>query len=517
MRFGRLVTVVVAALLLACGGAQARKIAYMAKGREYYAAHDFDKARLEFRNAMQLDPNDAEASFMAGQTDERLGNWLEAAQMYQDAIQSNGKHLGARAQLGMLYVLSGAPDKAIGLIEPGLAIAPEDADLLTARAAARQQMGDKVGARADAEKAVHVAPTNESATVQLATIYTDAGETGQAIDLVSRSAQSHKASANLYLVLGQLYLSAGRHAEAVQALQRAVAIEPMALVNRYRLAQVLLLDKDVDAAEAVLRAAVAQAPDSAEAKLVLADLLGSNRSYEIAELELRRMTAASPGDYQLRLGLAQFYANHDKPHEAEATYRQIVKDDGTGPNGLAARNRLASSYLAANQLNAAAPLVDEVLKENPRDNDALITRAHLYLAQGKADAAITDLRAVQRDQPNSIPVLRELARAYLQNNDATLAEETLRAAVQTHPANADVQLELAQLLVRAGRLDQASPILEKLAAAQPGDQIVLESLFRVEMSRKDYAGARRTAGLLQVAKPELPIGNYLSGVVEEAD
>ena len=517
MRFGSLAAVVVATLLVACGGAQVRKAGYLAKGREYLAAHNFEKARLEFRNALQLDPNDAEASFLAGQAAERLGKVREAAQMYQTAIQVNGKHLGARAQLAKLYVLGGAPDKAMELVEPGLAIAPDDPDLLTSRGAARERLGDKPDARADAEKAVRIAPTNENAVALLASIYSQGGESGQAIDLVSKAVQAPGGSVDLRLVLAHLYLSAGRRPEAVQEMQRVIASEPKKLLHRYRLAQVLLLDKNIDGAEAALRAAVAQLPDSAEAKLALSNLQASYRSYDVAESELRRMSAASPDDYRLRLGLGQFYASHNKVREADAVYRQIIKDDGTGPNGLTARNRLASADLASNQLDAAAPLLDEVLKENPRDNDALISRANLSLARGKVDAAITDLRAVLRDQPNSVPLQRELARAHLKNDDPILAEETLRAAVQGSPNRAELRLDLAKLLVRTGRADQALPILEKLAAEQPANLGALEALFDVQVARKDFAGARRSAGSVQAARPELPAGNYMHGLAELAD
>lgn len=516
MRFETVAVLVIATLLAACSGPEARKAAYLAKGREYLATDNLSKARLEFRNAVQLDPNDAEASFLAGQAAQRLGNVREAVEMFQASIQANHQHLGARAQLALIYAAGGSPAKAIELVEPGLAIAPDNPDLLTSRGAARQRLGDTAGARADAERAVRIAPTNEYAVALLASIYDRSGETQRAIDLVSNAARAPAASADLHLVLAQLYLDANRHDDAVRELRLAVAAEPHKLELRYRLAEVLLAGKDVDAAEAALRAAVAQAPDSADAKLMLANVLASGRSDEAAEAELRRMSASSPDDMQLRLGLGQFYVSRNKILQAEAVYRQIIKDDGTGPSGLTARNRLASAYLSSNQLDAAAPLIDQVLKENPRDNDALFARARLSLARGTSDAAIADLRAVQRDQPNAISVQRLLARAYLQNEDPTLAEETLRAAVQSSQGDSGVRLDLAQMLMRTDRVDLALPMLEKLAAEQPGNLAVLEALFEAQIARKDVAGARRSAGLVQTATPGLYTGNYMRGIAESA-
>ena len=73
---------------------------------------------------------------------------------------------------------------------------------------------------------MRIAPGNEDAVALLALIYNEAGESRQAIDLVSTALQAPGASPNLRLVLVQLYLAANQHPQAVQELERVIAAEP---------------------------------------------------------------------------------------------------------------------------------------------------------------------------------------------------------------------------------------------------------------------------------------------------
>src|ERR1700676_96002 len=114
-------TCFVALVIAGCGGAEARKARHVEKGQAFLAANNFEKARVEFRNALQIAPNDSEARYENGVADEKLGNAREAAQFYQGAIDVNSDNVRARAALGRVYLFAGAPDKALEAINPAFA------------------------------------------------------------------------------------------------------------------------------------------------------------------------------------------------------------------------------------------------------------------------------------------------------------------------------------------------------------------------------------------------------------
>ena len=76
----------IAALLLAvvaCGGGEARKAEHVAKGEAFLAERNYEKARVEFRNALQIDPKDARVRAYVGLANERLGNFEDAVRAYR--------------------------------------------------------------------------------------------------------------------------------------------------------------------------------------------------------------------------------------------------------------------------------------------------------------------------------------------------------------------------------------------------------------------------------------------------
>ncbi|MEP7313465.1 MAG: tetratricopeptide repeat protein [Pseudomonadota bacterium] len=505
-----------ALVLIGCTGAETRKARYISKGEALMAERSFAKARLEFRNALQIDPKDSHLQVLAAQAAEQVGEYREAATLYRAAITDEA-NIDARTGLAKLYVLSGATDDAIKLVDDGLSKAPRDAGLLTMRGATKMQRGDLAGAREDAEAALAIAPEMEDAAALLASLHVQQGDRGGGIAVLEQAAKRRPQSLDLPVALAQLYLASDQRPAAEAQLKKVIGLEPQQLKHRYRLAQFYMLGDEVDAAEATLREAVRVSPGDTEAKLALANLIATRRSFEAGEQSLIALTAEDSRNVQLRMGLGRFYETHGRIDKAEQVYRAIVADADAGSRALEARNRLAAIALSANRSDDARDLLEQILKASPRDNEALAMRAQLLLSSGDAARAIVDLRAVLRDQPNSQPLLRALAQAYRANGDAGLAEEALRTAARANPRDIQTRLALARLLIDSNRADEAQPVVDQLVADQPGDVPALEAAFRVQMARRDFGGARRSAAAIRKLQPDSFTGHYLAGLVEQAD
>lgn len=525
MNISRLIewTAIVAMTIIcaACSSGEARKVSYLERGEKYFAEQNYDKARVEARNALQIDPNYVEARYLAGRVAEKKGEVREAAASYQAVLDVDPKFSAARASLARFYLFAGLADKSLELIETGLKDDPQSAALLTVRGAVQAQKGHLVAALEDAEAAEKIAPDDEFTISLLASLYKQSARLDKAIEVINRGLHHSPKNVDLRVVLADLEASRENFPAVEQQLKKVVALEPKNFPHYARLARFYLSRKDLPKAEATWRDAIAafaddKADDTAP-RLALIDLLWSQRGEEAGLKEVQAMLAAAPDNADLKLAIGGYLERQGKAEQAEQLYQEVAKDAEKDATGLGARNRLAAAYLKRNDVSRAQALIAEVLEENPRDNDALILRANMALQRGDTSTAITDLRAVLRDQPNSTPVLRALAQAHLKNNEIALAEETLRGALQSNPSELPTRKALAQLLLQQGKADQARLILDPVTGVQGSDDPeILDAQFRAQLATQDFVAAQQTAERAQQLRPKAAMGWYYAGRVAEA-
>lgn len=511
------VMLLITAVLVACGGAAERKAKYLDNGRGLYELGNYDKAKIEVRNALQIDPKYVEAIYLLGQINEAKSNYPAAAGNYQSIIDLNPKHIDAHIRLGRLYLLGKAPDRAAEMMEVAMKLSDRNPDALALRAGVRGATGQTAGAIEDAQAVLKLQPDNLDATALLAGIYSRNQQVEKGITLLKDGIARKPQQVGLRMLLVELYSGQGKRELAAEQMREIIVAEPQNLAHRVRLADYYASMQRLDDAEKILRTAITQMPESSESQITLISFLAQKRGRDTAEKELRALIDAEPKKFPLRFALASLYLAAGERDKGIAAYQEIIAIDKTGNAGLEARTLTAQIYLSENRSADAEALIAQVLNENAQDNSALLLRGQIALRRAEARSAISDFRTVLKDQPENPTVHRLLASAYDRNGDTKLALESLHKAVQMDARVIESRVQYAQLLMRTGDLAKAFDQTTAAIGAAPTHLTALETHFRIQLQKGDLGGAQKTLRVIKANYANLGLGDYLSGQWNEAN
>ena len=87
-----------------------------------FRSGDYRKAKVEYKNALQIDPKNADAYYLLATVSEKLENWPQAMADYQKALDINPDHLKARAATGKIFLMAGDLEQADKAVKPSVQI-----------------------------------------------------------------------------------------------------------------------------------------------------------------------------------------------------------------------------------------------------------------------------------------------------------------------------------------------------------------------------------------------------------
>jgi tetratricopeptide (TPR) repeat protein len=505
-----------AALLAGCSSKQEQLASHLQKGRDYLAQGNYDKARVELKNVLQIDPKQAQAYYVLGEIEEQQHNLQRAFGAYQKAQELDPTDMATVGKLGNIYLFAGDTAHAKQNAEQVLARNPDDPSGLTLRAAVLARDKDAAGAEQTVRRVIQLDPHHVDAYGLLAGLYLNQKRNAEAAQVLEQGIGTNPDKADLRLLLVNVYAAQNLTDKAVAQYRELIAREPGNRDYRTGLARLYAAAKDQANAEKTLRESIQADSDDAQRRITLADFLVGSGRRDQAVKELTDGIAALPEAHALGFALAALQHASGKDDAARAALQVIIDRDKLGPDGLRARTEMASLQLAAEHTAEAQKLLAEVLKENPRDNAALLLRSQMEVASGDLVGAIADLRSVQKDQPASIEVMTRLARAHLANNEPQLAVETMGKAVELAPKDTGARILLAQVKAAAGDRKAALAELDTVLKADPGAYAALLEKARLEMADRNPAQAEKTLAGMRQAFPRDPSVAYQLGVVQFA-
>ncbi|MBT3046015.1 MAG: tetratricopeptide repeat protein [Candidatus Thiodiazotropha sp.] len=512
----KLLSLIIISLLLllgtACADKTESKQKYFDRGMELFEQGNFTKARLEFKNVLQIDPKDANAYYMFGQIEEKEENWPKAYALFLRATELDPRHVDAQVHLGTIFALAGETEKALAAADAALEVKPNDAAAMVLKGFVKAKMGEKDAAINDVLAVIESDPSNVEASSLLAALYADQGEMERAIRIAKESLAKHTDRAASYLLLARLHAQAESHEEVVKVLSDLISNKPNDLQNRLHLATYFQKQGDNARAVEVLQQAITDLPQNMDAKLALIYLLKNQGEADRAEALLEQYVSETPEHTGLKLELARHYLAVGRDDEANNTLSQVIDLAGASEDGLAAKSMKASTLIKKQSIAEAGALLDEVLAADPKFKDALMIRAGLALMSDDADKGIADLRTLLREDPSYVKAHRLKARAHLKKGEIQLARESLEDAIKVQPEEAAANFELVQLLINTREFDDAIEVLQKMRRFAPGNVKVLQALALVHEKLAHWDEVEGVAQVLVTKHPENPLGYYFRGV-----
>lgn len=405
-----LLCILLAALisLSGCTNPEKAKAEHVSRGEAFLKESKFQEASLEFRNAIQIDDNLAAAHWGLARAYEGMQRVPEMLDALRRTVTIDANNLEARIKLGNYYLgFSGGKTEVISEAER-LAKEILDKDpnnieghILMGSVLFAQNQKDK--AFAELNRAIELDPKRVESYLSLARFYVVTRETAKAEELYRKAVSIDYNSAVAHTEYGKFLVQNNRFPEAEAELKKAVEVAPADRSARFILASYYFVNKQMDKAEEAYRALAELDKDKPEGPIVLADFYSATNRLDEAVKIYQDVLTKSPDFMQGRYRLGEILLVRGDTQGANAQIEEALKKDPHDRQALLLRARVRSLGGQPEDLKAAIEDLKDVLKQEPNSRAGLYFMAQMNFNLGAIDEARTFAGDLERNYPDYLP------------------------------------------------------------------------------------------------------------------
>lgn len=520
MVFGRVVGVVLLALsLTACQSDEQKLAEHMRRGDAYFEEGEFGEASIEYRNVLQIDPNQADAHFKLAKSYFKDGKLKEGFWELREAVRLDPENIDATVWLAQVLVVAKELDEALTYIDAAIAAAPDRFDAQLVRAQVLEGLKRTDEALESFKKAVELKPDSWDAVNQYALALERSGSREAAEEWFAKLIEAAP-EARSYAAYGRFLIRSRdeeRRPEVTAMFRKAIAAATPEEVPRAYLALVTYLYSigSVDEALATLEEGIEKSDDKLELIYAMARYKASQGDQEEAEALIEKAAASAPDQAGPLLILSAY---RDRQGDMEGALEAAQRAVEVEPDNLDAKLRVAEVMIGIgvkqkkdDMISQGLEIVDAILTETEEENAAaLVIKAKADLYHRKAADAIAGLRAAVNLRPEWGQAHFVLGTALLMDGDVTAARSELARALELDPSLLQARRVLAQVHADLRENDYAIEEGRRYLRERPDDHqlriLVAQSLLR----RGDMEAAERELAMIPEAERNAEV-NYAYG------
>ena len=507
-------------LTVACDDLNKAKSRYLESGKSYIKQKNYNKAKIEFKNVLQIDPKMAEAHYFLGHIANQQSNTQSAYSHYLVATQLDPELLGPHLELGKSYLdyvslmKMNGDQKQVDIfinnakdhIDKALQIAPENLDVQILQASLYAHQDNIKEAIHKLNLIIQKTPVKNDAITLLMRLYVLQGEEKQATSLLEKAVASSPDNEVLQLEMAKLYVLYGKNDQAIEVMSSIVKNYPEIFQYHQFLAQYYIKNNHLDEAEKVFRNALSMDLLDVGRYVSLFDFIEKNRDENAISVFLDSIYEQMPDNVVIKLWLANSYQKVKKYDKAISLYGNIIDNKKNFKVVNDARVGMATIYLSEKKLDIVKRIIEEILIENPNDADALTIKGTVAMQEEDYETAVICFNVILKTQPKSPLIINHLADSYYFMGKYALAIDTYSRILRIVPKNVILRLKLARSLAADNKNEQALELANNILEKDIKNSSALMFKSEVLASLGRTQELTETLGRIKQLMPDNPEG-----------
>lgn len=517
---------------------QAESQRLVANGNKFFNKSKFKEASIMYRRALAKDPKNGDAYYRLGLVSLKLQGWGDAANALRRAVDLQPNNADAATKLADLYWMAyvANPKNSKNLVPEITDLAnalvkrdPKSFDGLRLRGyvelvnsrdnAALKQTKEANQSLQNALNAFQAAnavkPYDPGLCLVLAQTLISADRAPEAEKLAKEVIDRHKNYAPMYDLLLQMYFRTKRMNEGEQILRMKVQNNPGQEAFRIQEAAFYYAAQRRPEMEKALQDMIADPKTFPMAHLSVGKFFARLADFDRARREFEAGIAATPKDKSIyQKNIVELLAAQGKYADAMVIINDVLKEDPKDSVALELRSALGVQSGDPKQINTAVSDLQMLVSKNTNNGALRFQLGRALLAQGKPDQARTHLEEALRLRPDIRQAKVLLAQIFANKGDYTRALSMTDEILSQDQYNMSARLIRTTALLGIGDRTRAKAELEAINKALPDVPDVKFQLGYVDFQEGDFKAANSLFSELHEKHPNDSRG--LIGLVETA-
>ena len=328
----------------------------------------------------------------------------------------------------------------------------------------------------------------------------------KAEEIITKLQQSYPQQMEIETAFVDLLMAKNQNEEAEDKLFELIDIFPQKITPVLYLSNILInTDKNKECENVILAAIerIEERQSKRKLAIMLANIYDENNEKEKERLFLTRILKTIPEDIPIRKVLAQLYIDgkqYSKTQTIIDEIKEIEGGDGLQWKYMQAKLWSLDAYFEK-YYPQATTLLQEILSENPYDNNSRLLLASVYEKASESQLALITYRAALNQRPQDIEIKTHIIDNLFKVKEYDTAQTFLDDAIKQDYVNGDVlKLNLRNLL-RQNRVAEAIEFIEKIDVPEENRQNLDQLTACLKIKMKDYEGANKILDSLSLQDP----------------